>query len=97
MPTRRQQSFEGLGVFYLGRSYSLDRGVPAEGLILYDAKENVATLRQQLADLEAEVQAEIQTAAGVADPLTDPLDAVVVKPKRTGVTVQAVGLAWVPV
>jgi DNA helicase HerA-like ATPase len=84
----------------LGRATTAARGASRsykEAQDVQRAQENVATLRQQLADLEAEVQAEIQTAAGVADPLTDPLDTVVVKPKRTGVTVQAVGLAWVPV
>ncbi|MDR7417897.1 MAG: ATP-binding protein [Armatimonadota bacterium] len=83
----------------LGRATTAARGASRsykEAQDVQRAKETVASLQQQLADLEAQVQAEIAAAAGVLDPLADPLERVVVKPKRTGVIVQAVGLAWTP-
>jgi hypothetical protein len=83
----------------LGRATTAARGASRsykEAQDVQRAQQNVALVQQQLADLEAQVQAEIDTALGTADPSSEPLDTVVVKPKRTGISVQAVGLAWAP-
>jgi hypothetical protein len=60
------------------------------------AQESLEALRQQKADFEAQVQAEVDALGGMLDPATEVFDAVTLKPKRTDLSVQAVGLAWVP-
>ena len=53
-------------------------------------------VRQQLADLEAQFQAEVDGLEAKIDPMTEALQTVAVKPKKTGITVGLVALAWVP-
>jgi hypothetical protein len=60
------------------------------------AQESLEALRQQKADFEAQVQAEVDALGGMLDPATEVFDAVTLKPKRTDLSVQAVGLAWDP-
>jgi hypothetical protein len=67
-----------------------------EGSDVNRAKENVGALEQQLADLEAKFQEEVQSLEGMVDPLNEPLEPVVIKPKKTNVTLQLVALAWAP-
>lgn len=66
-------------------------------------KANVARDRASLAELVAkhealarEAQQAIASAAATPDPASLPLETVVTKPKRGGVVVHLVGLAWVP-
>ena len=61
------------------------------------ARETLAAAQQQKAELEAQVQADIDALSGATDPLGEALEPVVLKPKRTAVTVQLVALAWAPV
>lgn len=60
------------------------------------ARETLQTLRQQLADLEAQFKAELAALENKIDPLTEPLETVIVKPKRADIIVQLVALVWVP-
>jgi hypothetical protein len=86
------------GAGTLGRATTTARGASRsykEAQDVQRARETLAALQQQLADLEAQVQAELNTVAAV-DAASEPLEKVVLRPKRTGVAVQAVGLVWVP-
>ena len=58
------------------------------------ATSTVATLEQQLADVQAALEADLQAVPGEWDPQAEELERVVVKPKRGGVSVQLVGLVW---
>ncbi len=83
----------------LGRATTTARGVGRASKQSADvtrAQENVAALEQQLADLQAALEADLQAVATEWDPASDTLDRVVIKPKRGGVSVQLLALAWVP-
>jgi hypothetical protein len=60
------------------------------------AKENVAALQQQLADLEAQFQEQLDSLSDKVDPTTLELTTKSVKPKKTNIAVQTVALAWAP-
>jgi hypothetical protein len=60
------------------------------------AQDSLEALRQQKGDFEAQVQAEVDALGGRMDPATDVCDPVALKPKRTDLSVQVVGLAWAP-
>jgi hypothetical protein len=60
------------------------------------AKETLAAVEQQRAELEAEIQREIAVLSAATDPLTETLVPLVLKPKRGGIAVQVIGLAWAP-
>jgi hypothetical protein len=60
------------------------------------ARETFEAAQQELADLEARITDELALESAAFDALAEQLDAVVVRPKSTGVQVQAVALAWVP-
>jgi hypothetical protein len=57
-----------------------------------DVDELIAKYRE----LEAQARAELAAATADGDPATAPLESVVVKPKKTGITVVLCALAWVP-
>jgi hypothetical protein len=61
------------------------------------AKETLAAAQQQKNDLEAQVQSEVGALGGAMDPMTETLTPVILRPKRTEVSVQLVALAWAPV
>jgi hypothetical protein len=58
------------------------------------AQNTVASVQAQLAELEAQFKAEVDAAGSVA--MDAALEAVAVKPKRTGISVKVVTLVWVP-
>lgn len=60
------------------------------------AAENVATLQQQLTDLESQFKAESDALMAATDPLTETLDLMSLKPSKSNITVRLVALAWVP-
>jgi hypothetical protein len=60
------------------------------------AEETVEAIRQQLAELEVEFKAEMTALEAKTDPLTERLETVVVKPKKTNISVRLVTLVWVP-
>jgi hypothetical protein len=60
------------------------------------AQENVQALQAQLADLQAQCEQEIADLAARIDPATEELMPLIVKPKKTNITVSGVSLAWAP-
>jgi len=60
------------------------------------AEETVEALQKQLADLQAEFDVEAAALAASIDPMTEELIPVIVKPKKTDITVQLVSLVWMP-
>ena len=64
--------------------------------ILYRAREEVAALHRELAELDAEFQAEIRTLEAKIDPLTESLASLVLRPEKGDVSLRLVALAWVP-
>jgi hypothetical protein len=60
------------------------------------AKENVAAIDQQVAALEGELQAELDQRAAATDPVTEKLAALPLRPKKSGISVRLVALAWAP-
>ncbi len=84
----------------LGRATTAARGVGRsmkESQDIARAQDSLGAIEQQKADLEAQVQAEIDALGGAMDPLKEAFEPVVIRPKRTEVTVQLVALAWAPV
>ncbi len=60
------------------------------------AKANADALRLQLDGQQAALEADLQDVASEWEGTADTLNRVLVKPKRGGVSVQLVGLVWVP-
>ena len=60
------------------------------------AKETVEALQQQFNDLQAQFDEEVAALASRIDPATETLEPVVIRPKKTDITVQLVALAWMP-
>lgn len=60
------------------------------------AQENVEAVRARLAELEAQLARELEDAAPTIDAMTVELEPVPVKPKKAGISVRAVVLAWAP-
>lgn len=60
------------------------------------AEENVEALRQQLADVEAQIRSEVDALSERVDVSMEEFEKVSVKPKKTGITVRALVLAWEP-
>jgi hypothetical protein len=83
----------------LGRATTAARGMGRtmkEQGDIQRAKETLDVTRQQKADLESQIQSELDTMSSALDPQSETLVPLPVKPKRTDITIQAVGLAWVP-
>lgn len=83
----------------LGRATTAARGVGKIGKEAQDvtrASETVAALTQQLHDLQAALEADLQAVSVEWDLSAEVLERVLIKPKRGGVSVQLVALAWVP-
>ncbi|MBI3684781.1 MAG: DUF853 family protein [Acidobacteria bacterium] len=59
------------------------------------AEENLETLHQQYADLEAELREKTQELHSAADPATEKFEVVTVRPKKMNIAVRVCGLAWV--
>jgi RecA/RadA recombinase len=59
------------------------------------AHDNKAAVEAQLREIEETLQAEVAGIEAAHSPLTEPLETLALKPKRTGVQVQLVALAWV--
>jgi len=60
------------------------------------ANASVEQIAKKQADLDAQFQTELDEAETAADPSTETFDPVVVRPTRTRISVQVVGLLWVP-
>ena len=88
-----------VGTGTLGRATTAARGmgrISKEAQDVTRATENVAALKTQLAELEAEMQEDLRTVTADWDLSNEPFERVLVKPKRGGVSVQLVALVWVP-
>ena len=83
----------------LGRATTAARGmgrISKEAQDVTRAAENVAALKTQLAELEAEMQDDLRAVTADWDLSNEPFERVLVKPKRGGVSVQLVALVWTP-
>jgi hypothetical protein len=83
----------------IGKATTTMRGVSRsmkESQDVARAGENVQSLQQQYADLEAQFQAETATLESKIDPLAEKLETSIVKPKKTNITVRIVALVWAP-
>jgi hypothetical protein len=88
-----------LGTGTIGRATSTARGVGRarkEAEDVARAEDNVETLQQKFADLDAEFQAEIASLSAAVDPQTAPLAILALRPKKTSIAVRNVALAWAP-
>jgi len=82
----------------LGRATTAARGMGKVGKESQDvtrAAENVSAFRGQLAELERAMAGDLQAVTAQWDLSNEPFERVLVKPKRGGVSVQLVALAWV--
>jgi hypothetical protein len=92
-------AFVGRKGSVLGRASSAARGAGRamqEGSDVARAKETVAAIQQQLAQLEEQFKAESAEVAARADAQTEPLETLTIKPRKAGINVQLVALAWAP-
>jgi len=60
------------------------------------ASENLETLRQQYADLEATIKEQTDLIAAAVNPATEKFEIVAIRPKKTGITARLCALTWVP-
>ena len=60
------------------------------------AEKSAETLRQQLAELEAELQGEVDAIESGYDALSEPLEQITIAPKASDIHVHFVGLGWAP-
>jgi hypothetical protein len=60
------------------------------------AEESAEALRAQIASLDQEAKDELAAREAAIDPATEKLETMVVRPKKTDVTVRKVALVWVP-
>jgi hypothetical protein len=60
------------------------------------AEENVEALKKQKEELETEFQRELDSLQITVDPMKEELDEVIIRPKKTNITVRVLALAWVP-
>jgi Helicase HerA, central domain len=67
-----------------------------EGGDVQRAAENVAAVESAIADLQTQIEAELQAFADKIDPQTEEFERIQIKPKKSGIAVRAVVLAWAP-
>jgi hypothetical protein len=60
------------------------------------AEETLATVKQRQADLDAEFQAEVDALEAQIDPMTETLDKVLMRPRKSDIAVDSLGLVWIP-
>ncbi len=60
------------------------------------ADQNVADAKQKLADLETQLQSEIDALTAKTDPQTESLEKIFMRPRKSDITVDALGLVWMP-
>jgi hypothetical protein len=90
---------KAVNVGTLGRATTAARGmgrITKEAQDVARATENVTALKAQLSELEAQLQGDLQSVTDAWDLSSEPFERVLVKPKRSGVSVQLVVLVWVP-
>jgi hypothetical protein len=88
-----------LGRSTLGRATTTARGVGRSAKQAQDigrAEDQVQSLRQQLADLQAEFDAEAAKLGVRLDPEMEELEKLVLRPRKTDIDVKLLALAWAP-
>jgi hypothetical protein len=60
------------------------------------AGENVEALKQQLADLEAEFTQDAEALASKLQAQSETLEPITIRPKKSNIKVELLGLGWVP-
>ena len=88
-----------LGRSTLGRATTTARGVGRSARQAQDvqqAEAQVESLRQELADLQAEFDAEAAKLGARLDPEAEELEKLVVRPRKTDIDVKILTLAWGP-
>jgi hypothetical protein len=60
------------------------------------ARETLEAVQQQRADLEEQLRQELAAFERRTDPATESLQRVVVKPKKTDISIRLVALVWAP-
>jgi hypothetical protein len=83
----------------LGRATTAARGVSRSMKETSDverAQDNVESITQKLADLEADFQAETRALEQSFDPQTETLEKVSLKPTKANIAVKVLTLAWAP-
>ena len=90
---------KSIGIGSMGRAATAARGVSRsmkESQDIGRANETVATLTQQLQDMEAQLQSEIDVLKSKSDPTTEQLEQFTIRAKKRDITVRLVALAWMP-
>jgi hypothetical protein len=60
------------------------------------ADQNVADAKQKLADLETQLQTDTDALAAKTDPKAETLQKILMRPRKSDITVDALGLVWMP-
>lgn len=60
------------------------------------AEESVEVAKQHLADLETELQTQTQALEAKMDPAAETLEKVLERPRKSDITVDALGVVWMP-
>jgi len=60
------------------------------------ADQNVADAKQKLADLETQLQTETDALTAKTDPKAEVLEKILMRPRKSDITVDALGLVWMP-
>jgi hypothetical protein len=60
------------------------------------AEETLAAVKQKQQDLEAEFQTELDGLEAQNDPLTEKLEPILLRPRKSDITVDSLGLVWMP-
>ncbi|MDQ5845370.1 MAG: ATP-binding protein [Acidobacteriota bacterium] len=90
---------KSLSLTTLGRATTAARGVGRSMKEAQDvgrAQETVAAVGQQLAELDTQFKSETEALDRSFDAQTEPLETVTLKPTKTNINVQVLGLAWTP-
>jgi hypothetical protein len=90
---------KSLGTSTLGRATTTMRDVGRSIDQAGDVKragQNVNDAKQKLADLETQLQAEVDALTTKIDPMTESLEKILMRPRKSDITVDALGLAWMP-
>lgn len=88
-----------VSVSTLGRATTAARGVGRsmkESQDIERARENVTALHQQLKDLEGRLLEETHELQDRLDPMKEVLTEVEIRPKKSGISVSQITLAWIP-
>jgi Sec-independent protein translocase protein TatA len=88
-----------LGTSTLGRATTAMRDVGRSMDQAGDVKradQTLASLQQKLTDLDAQQQSETDALTAKIDPLTENLEKILMRPRKSDITVDALGLVWMP-